>query len=49
LSIIPFAKAVATAAQTVKAEEELNPASGGTYESMKIFIPFGFSTCLAVS
>jgi hypothetical protein len=40
--MIPLTCIVVTAAHTVKAELELRPAAGGTYESIIIFIPFGF-------
>ena len=42
LSVNPFACIVATAAQTQKALELLNPAAGGTIEFKKIFMPLGF-------
>ena len=35
---------VVTAAQTTKAELELKPAAGGTWESINIFKPTGFFT-----
>ena len=44
LSKIPFACMVVTAAQTTKAELELKPAAGGTWESINIFKPTGFFT-----
>jgi len=41
---IPFAWAQVIAEHTVKAELELRPAAGGTFESMSIFIPTGLVT-----
>lgn len=41
---MPFAWAQVIAEHTVKAELELRPAAGGTFESMSIFIPTGFVT-----
>jgi len=46
LSMILFACIVVTAAQTTKAELELKPAAGGTWESIKIFKPTGLFTKL---
>jgi len=41
---MPFAWAQVIAEHTVKAELELRPAAGGTFESMRIFMPTGFVT-----
>ena len=49
LSIIPLACIVVTAAQTTKAELELKPAAGGTWESINIFKPTGLLTKFLMS
>lgn len=44
LSRMPFACAVVIAVQTVKADLELRPPAGGTFDAINIFIPTGFLT-----
>ena len=49
LSIRPLACNVVIAVQTVKALEEERPAAYGTTESIRIFIPLGFSSSPSIT